>query len=104
MSACGSWVRNASTSSVIPPWSRLSPRYMTNGESPRNGSAVSTPGARAGGAARGVGGVGGLVLDDVGDPHAELAAVAGRGADLVTRLGRDDDPDLGDPRLGHRLD
>ena len=26
----------------MPPWSRLSPRYMTNGELPRNGSAVST--------------------------------------------------------------
>ena len=26
----------------MPPWSRLSPRYITNGASPRNGSAVST--------------------------------------------------------------
>ncbi len=46
----------------------------------------------------------GLVLDDVGDPHAELRAVAGRRADLVAGLGRDDDPDLLDAGVGHRLD
>ena len=31
-------------------------------------------------------------------------AVAGGGADLVARLGRDDDPDVLDAGLGHRLD
>ena len=41
-----------------------------------------------------VGEAGGLVLDDVGDLDAELRAVAGRRADLVAGLGRDDDPDL----------
>ncbi len=34
----------------MPPCSRLSPRYMTNGSSPRNGSAVSTACARPDGA------------------------------------------------------
>ena len=34
--------RKASTRSTIPSRSRLSPRYMTNGASPRNSSAVST--------------------------------------------------------------
>ena len=36
------WRAKASTRSAMPPCSRLSPRYMTNGSSPRNGSAVST--------------------------------------------------------------
>ena len=44
------------------------------------------------------------VLLDVGDPDAELRAVARRLADLAAGLRRDDDPDLLDPRLGHRLD
>ncbi len=34
----------------MPSRSRLSPRYMTNGESPRNGSAVSSAWARPSGA------------------------------------------------------
>ena len=51
-----------------------------------------------------VGEPGRLVLDDVGDPHPELRAVAGRLADLVAGLGGDDDPDLADARVGHRLD
>ena len=34
----------------MPSRSRLSPRYMTNGESPRNGSAVSTAWAEPSGA------------------------------------------------------
>ncbi len=33
----------------MPPCSRLSPRYMTNGSVPRNGSAVSTACARPAG-------------------------------------------------------
>ena len=78
----------------MPPCSRLSPRYMTNGVVAEE---------RLGGQHR-VGEPGGLVLDDVGDRHAELRAVAGRRADLVAGLGRDDDPDLLDPGVGHRLD
>ena len=78
----------------MPSRSRLSPRYMTNGASPRNGSAVSTAWARP---ER-------LVLDDVGDLDAELRAVAGGLADLVAGLGGDDDPDLLDAGVGHRLD
>ena len=45
-----------------------------------------------------------LVLHDVGDPHAEARAVAGGRFDLRPGLRRDDDPDLLDPRGGHRLD
>ena len=41
--------RKRSTRSVIPSRSRLSPRYMTNGEPPRNSSAVSTACARPSG-------------------------------------------------------
>ena len=78
-----------STRSVMPPCSRLSPRYMTNGSPSRNGSAVSD---RVRQAER-------LVLHDVGDPHAELRAVAGGRADLVAGLRRDDDPDLLDAGL-----
>ena len=52
----------------------------------------------------GVSEAGGLVLHDVADPHAELAAVAGGLADLVAGLRRDDDPDVADARGGHRLD
>ena len=44
------------------------------------------------------------VLRDVRDAHAEPRTVAGRVADLVARLGRDDDPDIGDPGLRHGLD
>ena len=51
-----------------------------------------------------VGQAGRLVLDDVGQLHAEPRAVAGRRADLVAGLRGDDDPDLLDPRLGHRVD
>ena len=47
---------------------------------------------------------GGLVLDDVGELDAEALAVAGGGSDLVAGLGGNDDPDLGDAGLGHRLD
>ena len=36
--------------------------------------------------------------------HAEARTVAGRLADLVAGLGRDDDPDLADAGVGHRLD
>ena len=46
----------------------------------------------------------GLVLDDVGEPDAELGTVARRLPDLVAGLRRDDDPDVADPRLGHGLD
>ena len=45
-----------------------------------------------------------LVLDDVGDAHAEARAVAGGGFDLRPGVRRDDDPHLLDARLGHRLD
>ncbi len=82
------------TRSSIPPCSRLSPRYITNGESPRNGSAVRTAWARP----RGV------VLHDVGDRDAETRTVPGRRADLLAGLGGDDDPDLVDAGLRHRLD
>ena len=51
-----------------------------------------------------VGEAGGLVLDDVGDLGTELGAVAGRLADLVAGLGRDDDPDLLHPGVDQRLD
>ena len=43
------WPGTRATRSSIPPCSRLSPRYMTNGSSPRNGSAVSTAWARPAG-------------------------------------------------------
>src|SRR5680860_1558503 len=43
-------------------------------------------------------------LDDVGDLDPEARAVAGRAADLVAGLRRDDDPDLLDAGRGHRLD
>ena len=46
----------------------------------------------------------GCVLDDVGDAHAEARAVAGGGADLVSGLRGDDDPDVLDPGRGDRLD
>ena len=42
ISASGALASNALTSSRMPPCSRLSPRYITNELSPRNGSAVST--------------------------------------------------------------
>ena len=45
-----------------------------------------------------------LVLEHVGDVHAEARAVAGGRFDLGARLGRDHDPDLLDARRGHRLD
>ena len=45
-----------------------------------------------------------LVLDDVGDAQPELRAVARGLADLLAGLGGDDDPDLLDSGLGHRLD
>ena len=51
-----------------------------------------------------VGQAGGLVLQDVGDLDAEGRAVAGDLLDLLARLGGDDDPDLLDARLGHRVD
>src|ERR1700733_5811759 len=51
-----------------------------------------------------VGEAGGLVLDDVGDLGPELGAVAGRLADLVAGLRRDDDPDLLHPGVDQRLD
>ena len=38
------------------------------------------------------------------DPHAEPRAVPDGLADLVAGLGGDDDPDLLDPGVGHRLD
>ena len=60
----------------MPPCSRLSPRYMTNGRVAEE---------RLGGQHR-VGEAGGLVLDDVGDLDAELRAVAGGLADLVAGL------------------
>ena len=82
------------TSSVIPSRSRLSPRYMTNGDRPRNSSAVSTACASPAGS----------VLGDVGDRGAEGRAVASRLADLVAGLRGDDDPDLGDPGVDQRLD
>ena len=53
--------RNSSTRAVMPSRSRLSPRYITNGESPRNSSAVSTAWARPSGAS----------CADVGDLEAE---------------------------------
>ena len=52
--ASGRSSRNAVTRSPIPPWSRLSPRYITNGDSPRNGSAVSTAWASPSGASCGM--------------------------------------------------
>ena len=51
-----------------------------------------------------MGEAGGLVLEDVGDLGAEGGAVAGRLADLVAGLRRDDDPDLGDAGVDQRLD
>ena len=48
--ASGSSLLKVSTSSTMPSRSRLSPRYITNGESARNGSAVSTAWARPSGA------------------------------------------------------
>ena len=45
-----------------------------------------------------------FVLDDVGDLGAEPGAVAGRLADLIAGLGRDDDPDLAHPGVDQRLD
>ena len=51
-----------------------------------------------------VGEPGRLVLDDVGDLRAEGRAVAGRLADLVAGLRRDDDPDLRHPGVDQRLD
>jgi hypothetical protein len=51
-----------------------------------------------------VGEAGGLVLDDVGDLGAEGGAVPSCLANLVTCLGGDDDPDLGDAGVDQRLD
>ena len=45
-----------------------------------------------------------LVLHDVGDADPEAGAVPGGSADLVTRLRRDDDPDLTDAGPRHCLD
>ena len=45
-----------------------------------------------------------LVLEDVGDAHAKARAVARDLFYLRARLRGDDDPDLLDARLGHRLD
>ena len=45
-----------------------------------------------------------LVLHDVGDLHAEPGTISGGFADLLAGLRGDDDPDLLDPRLRHRLD
>jgi hypothetical protein len=44
------------------------------------------------------------VLFDVGDPHAELRAIADRRANLAAGLGGDDDADLLDARRRDRLD
>ena len=45
-----------------------------------------------------------FVLEHVGEAHAEARAVTGGGFDLASRLGGDDDRDLLDAGIGHRLD
>ncbi len=94
ISASGSCSRKASTRSEIPPCSRLSPRYITNGlfAKERLGGQHRMRQPRR------------LVLHDVRDLHPEPRAVAGGLADLLPGLRRDDDPDLLDPRRRHRLD
>ena len=53
MSASGSFCSNARTNGAMPSLSRLSPRYMTNGSSPRNASLMSTACASPSGASCG---------------------------------------------------
>ena len=73
-----------STRSAMPSLSRLSPRYMTNGESPRK---VLGGQHRVREAAR-------LVLLDVGDLRGRTVSRRRAVADVVAGLGRDDDADL----------
>ena len=84
---------NASTNSLSPCWSMLSPRYITKSSSPRKSRAISTQCARP---ER-------RVLAEVGDVGAPPGAVADRGHDLVGGVA-DDDPDLLDPGFDHVLD
>ena len=85
---------NASTRSVMPSLSRLSPRYITNGVEPRN---VLRRQHRVREPLR-------LVLLDVGDLDPEARAVAGRLPDRLAGLGGDDDADLLDAGRRHRLE
>ena len=94
----GSWRRwrrrgSGPPGSVMPSRSRLSPRYITNGESPRNASAVSTAWARPSGAS----------CADVGHPDPERRAVADGGLDLGLRVAHDD-PDVGHAGRAQRLE
>ena len=94
ISASGLSLRKLFTRSTMPSRSRLSPRYITKGDEPRNGSAVSTACARPLGSS--------CSMYSIFSPKSEPSPTAV--ADLAAGLGRDDDPHLDDAGLGHRLE